>query len=137
MTAANAAEQTEVEMLIAELRQRLMIGGATVELSGQEIDLLCETIEDHEQHFDLCWKADMRAIKRWQAETGRDLTWPDHVELVIWLGQERDKLLETLTMATQELVAHNADYHHRTSKDVFDKIEAIKNGIKETTNEAV
>lgn len=35
--------------------------------------------------FDATWAANMRAIKRWQAATGRELTWPDHADLVIWL----------------------------------------------------
>ena len=36
--------------------------------------------------FDLRWKADMRAIKRWQAEDeSRELTWPDHADMVLWL----------------------------------------------------
>ena len=35
--------------------------------------------------FDMRWKADMKAIKRWQAETGKDLVWPDHQDLCVWL----------------------------------------------------
>lgn len=41
--------------------------------------------------FDLRWKADMRAIKRWQAATGRTLTWPDHADLCVWLLGELEK----------------------------------------------
>jgi hypothetical protein len=35
----------------------------------------------------------MRAIKRWQAATGRKLklTWPDHVDLVVWLVEQLEK----------------------------------------------
>lgn len=40
--------------------------------------------------FNLRWKADMRAIKRWQAATGRDLVWPDHADLVVWLLEQLD-----------------------------------------------
>ena len=36
--------------------------------------------------FGLRWKADMRAIKRWQAAgPDRELTWPDHADMVVWL----------------------------------------------------
>lgn len=36
--------------------------------------------------FDLRWKADMRAIKRWQeAHPGNELVWPDHADMVVWL----------------------------------------------------
>lgn len=41
---------------------------------------------DLECGFDLRWRADQRAIRRWQAAgPGRDLTWPDHADLVVWL----------------------------------------------------
>lgn len=35
--------------------------------------------------FELRHRADMRAIARWQAATGRDMEWPDHSDLVVWL----------------------------------------------------
>lgn len=41
--------------------------------------------------FRLRWKADMRAIKRWQeADAGRELVWPDHADLVVWLLEQLD-----------------------------------------------
>ncbi len=49
-----------------------------------------EKIAELEASFDLCWAADMRAIKRWQAATGRDLTWPDHADMVVWLLEQLD-----------------------------------------------
>jgi hypothetical protein len=54
-------------------------------------DLLAE-VADMQASFDLRWAADMRAIKRWQTQTGRDLTWPDHADLVVWLLAEVDRL---------------------------------------------
>ena len=46
-------------------------------------------LEDMQRTFDLRWKADMRAIKRWQeAHPGNDLTWPDHADLVVWLMEQ-------------------------------------------------
>jgi hypothetical protein len=51
-----------------------------------------EQIKDHELSFDLRWKADMRAIKRWQADgEGRELTWPDHADLVVWLLEKLER----------------------------------------------
>jgi len=42
--------------------------------------------------FSMRWNADMRAIKMWQeAAPGRDLTWPDHTDLLVWLLGELDK----------------------------------------------
>jgi hypothetical protein len=42
--------------------------------------------------FDMRWNADMRAIKMWQANSGRDLTWPDHADLCVWLLEQNDLL---------------------------------------------
>jgi len=45
-----------------------------------------EQIAAMERTFDLRWKADQRAIKRWQSEgPNRDLTWPDDADMVVWL----------------------------------------------------
>ena len=41
---------------------------------------------------DLRWKADMRAIKKWQKATGKTLVWPDHADLCIWLMEQLDTL---------------------------------------------
>lgn len=50
-----------------------------------------ERIEELDATFDLRWKADMRAIKRWQeAHPGNDLTWPDHADMVVWLLEQLD-----------------------------------------------
>lgn len=46
-------------------------------------------LADYERTFKLRWSADQRAIKRWQeVNPGNDLVWPDHSDLVIWLGEE-------------------------------------------------
>lgn len=56
----------------------------------EEIEELRESVVEIEAIFDMRWAADMRAIKRWQAATGRDLTWPDHADLVVWLLEQLD-----------------------------------------------
>jgi quinol monooxygenase YgiN len=49
--------------------------------------------EERKASFNLRWKADMRAIKRWQeAHPGNELTWPDHADLCVWLMEENDRL---------------------------------------------
>lgn len=50
-----------------------------------ERDELRRTNEGLQLTFDLRWKADQRAIKRWQDATGKKLTWPDHADLVVWI----------------------------------------------------
>lgn len=44
-----------------------------------------------EASFDLRWNADRRAIKRWQAATGKTLIWPDHADLCVWLLEQLDQ----------------------------------------------
>ena len=39
--------------------------------------------------FETRWAADMRAIKRWQAAgPDRELIWPDHADLCVWLLEQ-------------------------------------------------
>lgn len=53
---------------------------------------LQDRIDELERGFDLRWKADMRAIKRWQkAHPGNDLCWPDHADLCVWLLEQLEK----------------------------------------------
>jgi len=46
-------------------------------------------IEELQGCFDIRWKADMRAIKMWQAaHPGSENIWPDHAEMVLWLMEQ-------------------------------------------------
>jgi hypothetical protein len=50
---------------------------------------LQEETEAQHHSFLIRWKADMRAIDRWQAaHPGNDLVWPDHADLVVWLLEQ-------------------------------------------------
>jgi len=50
------------------------------------IDCALQQLEEMEASFDLRWKADMRAIKMWQeGHPERQMTWPDHADLCVWL----------------------------------------------------
>lgn len=69
------------EFNTADLIQ-LLPPGAPEDIGSQLLEL--------EQIFDLRWKADMRAIKRWQEATGRMLTWPDSADLSVWLLEKLD-----------------------------------------------
>jgi pyrroloquinoline quinone (PQQ) biosynthesis protein C len=59
-----------------------------------EITKLKVEAEDENRSFALRWNADMRAIKRWQAATGRELVWPDHADLCVWLLEQLDAVEE-------------------------------------------
>lgn len=55
------------------------------EPSDQLLAEALEDLEDHEFSFNLRWKADQRAIKRWHEAGGDELTRPDHADLCVWL----------------------------------------------------
>ncbi len=58
-----------------------------------ERDELKQERDELQATFDLRWKADMRAIKRWQAaHPGNELVWPDHADMVVWLLEQVEEL---------------------------------------------
>ena len=61
-----------------------------IALLVDELDEAQGEVDELQATFDLCWKANMRAIKRWQEATGRDDTWPDHADLCVWLMEQLD-----------------------------------------------
>lgn len=47
---------------------------------------LQDIVDELQRVFDLRWQADQRAIKMWRAaHPGKDMVWPDHADLVVWL----------------------------------------------------
>lgn len=60
------------------------------DLAGHVL-LLIARVRELEATFDLRWKATMRAINRWQQATGKDMTWPDHADLCVWLLDQIDQ----------------------------------------------
>ena len=62
-----------------------------------------EDLAEMKATFDLRWKADMRAIKMWQAAhperwagPGTGLIWPDHADMVVWALGEIERLTTAL-----------------------------------------
>jgi len=69
-----------------------------IEAEGKVAELTKELAE-RDASFELRWSADMRAIARWREESPveRDLFWPDHADMVVWLlGQltAKDELIK-------------------------------------------
>ncbi len=62
-------------------------GSTVIDLINHTVGLQLE-LDEMNASFQLRWKADMRAIKRWQKATGKTMTWPDHVDLVCWLMKQ-------------------------------------------------
>lgn len=68
-------------------------GGVDIFAAKRDMTEAADALDEHGMLFDLRWKADMRAIKRWQAANpGNDLVWPDHADLVVWLLDQLDGL---------------------------------------------
>ena len=56
-----------------------------------EITRLRGEVEEFEMSFELRWNASRRGGKKWQeAGPGRELTWPDHADLVVFLMEQID-----------------------------------------------
>jgi hypothetical protein len=88
---------------------------------GVEQELRRE-VTDQQASFDLRWKADMRAIAAWQAKTGRLGIWPDHVDLVLWLLEQREAQNAQMTALLPRL-SHDPNcrvsrYHHPMAADL-------------------
>jgi hypothetical protein len=70
---------------------------ARADALAQEVERLREERDELQAVFDLRWEADMRAISKWRdAGPGRELTLPDHVDLVIFLFEWVEELLGAL-----------------------------------------
>lgn len=68
-------------------------GGIDIFAAKRDMAEAADSLDESDQSSDLRWKADMRAIKRWQqANPGNDLVWPDHADLVVWLLDQLDGL---------------------------------------------
>ena len=62
------------------------------------LSLAQDELKELESTFDLRWKADMRAINRWkEAHPEKPNTWPDRTDMVVWLLEEQEKMLQPMT----------------------------------------
>jgi hypothetical protein len=77
---------------------------AATQIIIERVNRLRAQRDELQDSFDMRWKADMRAIKKWQAANqGNDLVWPDHADLVVWLMAGRDRLRNLLSLAEGKL----------------------------------
>ena len=86
------------ELTLSERLQRAVVTATNDDLSEpgsderrrhiQRLDVMREAamrLAEFERMFDVRFDADMRAIKRWQALSGKTLNWPEHADLCVWL----------------------------------------------------
>jgi hypothetical protein len=128
---ATKAEAVSKEPTLSEKLRTALLRTRVLPISLRElVTEAADELETQERSFDLRWKADMRAIKRWQAgdelpfntrkileeiahgswtvetikhaqelakealriaDHPKELTWPDHADLVVWLLGELEK----------------------------------------------
>ena len=105
-------------------------------------------LADLQTTLNMRWDADQRAIARWKAEkpAERDLTWPDHVDLVVWLAEENDRIRGTARLQAEVFVYEPRltcsvwqDYggvrDEETGEDVprteSEMIEDLKQGVRD------
>jgi hypothetical protein len=97
---------------------------AATQIIIERVNRLRAEQDELQDSFDLRWKADMRAIKKWQAANqGNDLSWPDHADLVVWLMAGRDRLRAAL----QDMLADREAW--QIGRDTRDRARAA---LKET-----
>ena len=67
-----------------------------------------ERVEEMEALFDLRLKADQRAVKMWRAEKPdeRELSWPDHADMCVWLLARLDSARAILEEAREFIYVH-------------------------------
>jgi hypothetical protein len=96
---AQAKALPETEFLESCRRYRQQIAdergefaeGKTIAQLEEDLATAKQDLIEFQQSFDLRWNADMRAIKRWQAaHPGKELIWPDHTDLCVWLLAQID-----------------------------------------------
>ena len=97
--------------MIDEAGSREPFGGSKFILADdydRDIKTLKDERDELQGTFDLQWAADMRAIKQWQAATGKDMEWPDRARMVVWLLErdaEQAKTIERLRDGFVNLIA--------------------------------
>jgi hypothetical protein len=133
----------EILKLRAELADRQRTAESWKLRHDRKCEALAEVATERDElraAFNLRWEADMRAIKRWQEATGRDQTWPDHADMVVWLLNERDALLvgdaryEYLRRLTPRQFA---ELHERNIKGEGRFDELVDGAISAAEGEAV
>ena len=87
----------------------------------QKFKQLRAEIADYEATFNVCYAANMRGIKRWQAATGKTLTWPDGANLVVWLLERLDQAEAVIDAARPlggEIISESLTTRDRTGLDI-------------------
>lgn len=85
--------------IISALRRQALAQGYHYEARAQVLEAKIAWLEadnatlqaelaERVASFEMRHESDMRAIKLWQEATGKELIWPNHADLCVWLMQE-------------------------------------------------
>lgn len=99
---------------------------------------LLEHADELQASFDLRWKADMRAIKRWQeANPGRENIWPDSADLCVWLIGEIERLAAPEADGeVEELANPHGEFMENLAKR-FAQVEAANGSLQAQARAAI
>jgi predicted nucleic acid-binding Zn-ribbon protein len=78
-------ERDEAREEIAALKDRIKELEGQVSYARHERNKALNEIDGYKSTFDVRWQAQMRAVTRWQEETGKKEFWPGHEDLCLWL----------------------------------------------------
>ena len=81
--------------------------------------------------FDLSWAADMRAIKQWQAATGKDMQWPDRAKMILWLLERDVEQTKTISRLREALKLCRTNYCGYAITASVDPLKVLANFMKE------
>lgn len=79
--------------------------------ANERIAELAKELGEQESSFLLRWEADQRAIKHWQEATGKELTWPDHADLCVWLLEQNEAIRASLRAKAEEWEKEYQNWH--------------------------
>ena len=78
-------------------------------------------LAEHKHSFDLRWQADQRARALWRKDRpDRDMIWPDHADLCVWLLEQRDALAAKLAEAERLQLKQSTPPIVRYTLDISD-----------------
>jgi len=74
--------------------------------------------------FDARWSADMRAIECWRkVNPGNELVLPDHVDLSLWLMEERTRLIAEVAKMKHMVIAQEKLLRSKDAENEQNKID--------------
>jgi hypothetical protein len=93
------AEVERLRQVLENVQHARILQGKAITDASNEIDRLRAEVSELNSMFDARWSADMRAIECWRKENpGNELVLPDHVDLSLWLMEERTRLTAEIEM---------------------------------------